>query len=976
MSSVKKASAKKMNVERTTKQQTEIVDRLDSDTISTASESVGHDERNGGSRSSSHSQFSGGGERSSLLGGTVASEQALNGDAASVAFSNNSSEGIMQSELVSKVRAEMKSQSRIIEENIRVHQSKLHFQRDEANRISAETLESESLQIMEKKEREFTLWQLSKDLKDRSHRKELKVVLNNACSMLKDVQLELSHQYQAQAKLAQVRQVLKQKRQTYSDLSRTIEDREALERLELTESHQREARNLANWCELDLMHLSTSQLENQRTRDRLCAQQIKEKQQKEAEQHRELQILKSKYSMNHFDAELVYAEEYERLVADESVATNALVRRHKNQKKALKNKLLMAREAVRQKGHAAMQELRVAHVQEQQEKRAKELKLQQAEARTARSEQFKEELEERKQEFIESEDLDGSAKMGSGLGSGSHASSVAKSSKSSYGNKDQDVLYTAFSPQQGHDGIMNTELQDGQMGLANEDLTESLAAHQKEAEKLIAGLLAKQKIERTEREEVSEKACKELVSQWEAQSARIKHEHEQNVLQMRQSHSEQKAELQAGHDREIEALEHSLKLERRVRKQDVDEKVVSSQAKSEFLSFVCHELRNPLSGVLVIADLLLASPGMSRDLKQQINIIQKEANTMCSIVNDVLDYAKIEAGMLVLDPVDFNLYSLLGKILKEFQEEVIKKKLRLEYDFGKNVPQMVYADPVRLKQVLTNLLSNAVKFTTKGVIKVSVALESTLDQGQYLVVFSVSDTGVGIPAEALPHVFSAFSQSNPSSTRQLGGSGLGLGISKALVEQLGGTITVTSHTDKGSVFRFSVRVSNTQAVMDTVMPLDDSASEVTGSNADSADQLLPVTTAPAFPKVLKVLVVEDSVTLLRLWAKLVRNLGCEVDTAPNGQEALDKCAANVFDVVLMDISMPKLSGDKAVQQLRGSGWKNIVIALTANANNADIASYIELGFDSVITKPFQMETLREVILEQIKKREETAALSA
>jgi len=873
----------------------------------------------------------------------------------------------------------MRSQSRIIEENIRAHQLKLHFQRDETNLVAAENVESASLREMESKEREVTLWQLSKDLKDRSHRKELKVVLNEACSMLKDVQLELSHKYEAQEKLAQVRLVLQQKRKCFQELSRGGEDRETLERLELTESHAREARNLESWCELDMMHLSATQLENQRTRDRLNAQQVKEKQQKEAEQHRELQILKSKYSMSHFDAELVFAEEYERLVAEESISTNALFRRHKAQKKALKNKLLMSRELVRQRGHATMKELRLAHVSEQQEKKAANLKTQKLAARNVRAEQFKEEQDMRRKEFLEEEDM---SQLGTGsYGSSSHKNASSKNSHSDGGNNKLNNYMDSMTnvSKDGMDGLVNTEEMDVQIETASNDLNEKLAEHQRGSEKAIQDLLEKQKCEKEEREKFAEKTCQELVTQWEQQSSKIKHEHEQDLVAMRKYHASGKAEMQTGHDRETEALEHSIKLERRVRKQDVDEKVVSSQAKSEFLSFVCHELRNPLSGVLAIVDLLLSTTNMTKEVKSQVSLIKQEANTMCSIVNDVLDFAKIEANMLVLDPVDFNLSMLVSKCLKDYQDKVKSKGLSLQYDFGKAVPQMVCADPVRLKQVLGNLLSNAVKFTSKGVIKVSVHLESTLDQGNQLIAFVVADTGVGIQSQDLPHIFSAFSQSNPSSTRTLGGSGLGLGISKALVERLGGTITVTSQKDMGSTFRFTILAQNTAGGNDTPAPVAESeftedASEAGKPTDDSSalseceSEVIPAL-QQAFPKDLTVLVVEDSVTLLRLWAKLVRNLGCEVDTAPNGQEALDKCAVNSYNIVLMDISMPKLSGDKAVQKLRESGWKGIVIALTANSSNSDCASYIELGFDSVITKPFQMETLREAILEQISKRE-------
>ena len=222
---------------------------------------------------------------------------------------------------------------------------------------------------------------------------------------------------------------------------------------------------------------------------------------------------------------------------------------------------------------------------------------------------------------------------------------------------------------------------------------------------------------------------------------------------------------------------------------------------------------------------------------------------------------------------------------------------------------------------------------------------------EMLVKFSVKDTGVGIDKDNLEHIFSAFSQAKPSITREFGGTGLGLSISKSLVERLGGSIHVESEKDKGTMFTFSVKVKIVNEA----------------SNSEEEEESKEVQTL-SFPQGMDLLIVEDSATLRRLWCKLLIEQGCIVQVAGNGQEALDKCAEMKYDVVLMDITMPVMSGDEAVKRLRDLGWDGVVIALTANAMESDKQKYLEAGMDAVLTKPCKMDNLKSVIIEQLVKR--------
>ena len=297
------------------------------------------------------------------------------------------------------------------------------------------------------------------------------------------------------------------------------------------------------------------------------------------------------------------------------------------------------------------------------------------------------------------------------------------------------------------------------------------------------------------------------------------------------------------------------------------------------------------------------------------------------------------------------------------EQRLIAKRTKPDVDVLadiQDVPRHIVSDSVRLRQVLLNLMSNAIKFTFQGSITVRVSISGTnADRNKVVLLFEVIDTGVGISAEDQEHVFSAFSQANPSTTREFGGTGLGLSISRALIERMGGTIGLESTKGVGTKFYFTITAEVVDASTESVTKTSSGEGEQGSAEAAKADSTLP--------KDITVLVVEDSSTLRRLWAKLLKEQKCIVETASNGADAIEKCSEKLYDVVLMDITMPIMSGDVAVRKLRESGYPGVVIALTANAMESDKVHYMEVGMNAVVTKPFKMSELCSTINEQLKK---------
>jgi PAS domain S-box-containing protein len=365
----------------------------------------------------------------------------------------------------------------------------------------------------------------------------------------------------------------------------------------------------------------------------------------------------------------------------------------------------------------------------------------------------------------------------------------------------------------------------------------------------------------------------------------------------------------------------------------------TNKAKSEFLANMSHEIRTPINGIVGMLELTLLND-LSNEQRENLAIAKSCANSLLNIINDILDFSKIEAGKLKINIIDFNVKELIDQIIKEHSVRARNKGLALTYSFSSEIPAYLLGDPDRLKQVLNNLINNAIKFTEKGEVKVQLQkVDAGSDHPELR--FSVSDTGIGISPENVNKLFQSFSQVDGSYTRKYGGTGLGLIISKQLIEMMQGQIWVESVEGKGSKFYF------------TIPMMAGSKKEETGALVNDRNQ-----------KNYQVLLAEDDSVNQIVIARMLREKGCFVDIAGHGGEAVSACRNKQYDVILMDIQMPHMDGIEAtrlIRELEGSKAHTPIIALTAFALKGDRERFMGLGMDEYIPKPVNMDDLIRTI---------------
>jgi len=385
-----------------------------------------------------------------------------------------------------------------------------------------------------------------------------------------------------------------------------------------------------------------------------------------------------------------------------------------------------------------------------------------------------------------------------------------------------------------------------------------------------------------------------------------------------------------------------------------------AQAKSEFLAKMSHEIRTPLNGVIAAADLMAATQ-LNDEQHELLDTLRLSAKTLLGIINDILDFSKIEAGRMVLETLPFTPTVLVEEVVSIMAPAAHSKGLTVRTELSSSLPHSVAGDPLRLRQILLNFVGNAIKFTARGEVVIrAMRLKKGEGQSAWLR-FEVQDTGVGIPPEKQAGIFDAFTQADSSVTRQYGGTGLGLAICKRLVELMGGQIGVYSQPGQGSCFWFEVPLPVIQENAPEETTAQPSGSALNSHELDGV----------------RVLLVEDNPVNQKVAIRMLQKLGCVVELAENGQQALEKLERASYDIVLMDMQMPVMDGLTATRLLRQreqqTGHHQVVIALTANAMQTDRELCLEAGMDDYLSKPLTLDALQVMLLRWVAQHKQRAA---
>jgi signal transduction histidine kinase/CheY-like chemotaxis protein len=380
----------------------------------------------------------------------------------------------------------------------------------------------------------------------------------------------------------------------------------------------------------------------------------------------------------------------------------------------------------------------------------------------------------------------------------------------------------------------------------------------------------------------------------------------------------------------------------------------ANRLKGEFLENMSHEIRNSMNGIMGMTGLVLETE-LDPEQRRYLEMVDESVDRLLDVVNDVLDFSRIEAGRLTLDVEDFNLKESLEIDLYLLDLAAREKDITLTCEIGRNVPFFIHSDPGRLVQILTSLISNAIKFTKKGGVSVQISHAGYDENGMLVLRFSVTDTGVGIKPERQKQIQNTFHQKDTESALATGGVGLGLTISSQLVKLLGGEMGMESSA-KGSTFWFTVPVKEVSDV--------EAIEDIAGRTFE-----LPDEKASYALKGAKILLAEDEPINRVLTETILRQAGVEVTSVENGQQAVREAKKGIYQIILMDVQMPTLDGLEATKKIRlyekQHGGHQCIIALTALAMRGDREKCLQAGMDDYLTKPLEKSQLIDILVKYL-----------
>lgn len=378
--------------------------------------------------------------------------------------------------------------------------------------------------------------------------------------------------------------------------------------------------------------------------------------------------------------------------------------------------------------------------------------------------------------------------------------------------------------------------------------------------------------------------------------------------------------------------------------QSRQEAVEANRAKSDFLANMSHEIRTPLGAVLGFSELVMDAAVSEREKQIYMIAVRRNGQLLSALIDDILDLSKVEAGRIETERIDFSLSEMLTEIVSALEPKVAKKGLIFNVERHQDIDNIT-SDPIRLKQILLNIIGNAIKFTSHGRVSVRIGVDPLKGQAKEGILrIEVEDTGIGISPAHTAQLFKPFTQADTSSTRRYGGTGLGLVLSQRLSQLMGGDVKLKwSIPGGGSCFEVTVQVGVQKiAGLDKVIKLEPAAIG------------LPLKGA-------QILVVDDSLDNQMLISRILKLLGADVELANDGIEGIDRALANEFDVILMDLQMPRLGGVEATRILRSKGYTRPIVALTAHALKEDRARCLSVGCTDYLTKPIQRNHLVQVL---------------